>query len=111
MSITPELGGKEIRASGDEARNSANNGNGRMQLAALTGSKPTPDTELVVRERVLQALATHITAHADLLGVARGGGAHLREEDFVVDLCAESLSNPRLIDERECRARRPVAWT
>jgi hypothetical protein len=106
MSLRTELGGEEIATSGDGTRDSANNVNanrGTCQLAALTDGEPTPDAELLIMDEcVLQALTPHITARADLLGLARGG-AHLGEECIRVGLCAESLIGPRLIDERERR--------
>jgi len=106
MSLRTDLGGEEIAASGDGTRDGANNGNNgnrTSQPTPLADSKPTPDTELlVVHERVLQALAAHIAAHADLLAGARGG-THLGEERLGVGLRTQSLSNPRLIIERECR--------
>jgi hypothetical protein len=106
VSLRTELSDEEIRTSGNGTRDSANNGNNgnrTSQPTPLADSKPTPDTELlVVYERVLQAFAAYIAAHADLLAGARGG-AHLGEERLRIGLRTQSLSNPRLIIERECR--------
>src|SRR5665647_2928938 len=65
-----------------------------LELATLALGQPTPDAEpLVVRERVLQALAAHIATHADLLGLA-GGAALLGEERLGIGLRAQGALLP-----------------
>ncbi len=62
---------------------------GAAQAAALPLGEAAPDAEaLVVRQRVLQALGTHLAARADALGLA-GGAALLREERLRVRLGAQ----------------------
>src|SRR5450759_2763935 len=66
-----------------------------LELAPFPLGKSTPDAEpLIVLERVLQALAAHIAAHTDLLGVARGA-ALLGEERLRIGLSAQGAFLPR----------------
>ena len=65
-----------------------------LQLAALALAQAAPDAEpLVVRQGVLEALAAHVAADADLLGLA-GGAALLREERLRVGLGAQGALLP-----------------
>jgi hypothetical protein len=66
-----------------------------LQAPTLTLGKPAPDAEaLIVREGVLEAVAPHIAAETDLLGLARGS-ALLREEGLGVGLGTERTLLPR----------------
>src|SRR5699024_8741593 len=65
-----------------------------LQLASFPFGQPTPDAEaLIVRQRVLQALGTHLAADADLLGLA-GRATLLREEGLGVSLSAQGAFLP-----------------
>src|SRR4051812_29163359 len=79
-----------------------------LDPAALPLAQATPDAEpLVVLQRVLQALAAHLAADADLLGLA-GRTALLREERLGVGLSAQRALLPALLfgkaeDRRQIR--------
>ena len=95
------------------------------QPAPLTLRQPAPDAEpLVVRQRVLQALGTHLAARADALGLP-GGAALLREERLRIGLGAQRpllpvrflvvvrrrrtpRHDPDRVDEPQRRGRRRV---
>src|SRR6478752_6660610 len=65
-----------------------------LQLAALSLGQTAPDAEpLVIGQGVLEALRPHLTAHADLLGLARRA-ALLREERLRVRLGAQRTLLP-----------------
>ena len=65
-----------------------------LEAAALPLGESAPDAEaLVVRQRVLQALGTHLAARADALGLA-GGAALLGEERLRVRLGAQRALLP-----------------
>src|SRR3712207_3476079 len=60
-----------------------------LQLAPLPLAQPAPDAEpLVIGQRVLQALTSHVASQADLLRLP-GGSALLREERLGIGLRAQ----------------------
>ena len=77
-----------------------------LEPASFALGQPAPDAEaLVVLEGVLEALAAHLAADADLLGLA-GRAALLREERLGVGLRAQRPLLPaRLVGQAEDRGQ------